>query len=100
MDLIDREQLKSTIRKMVEIPNETRAQVIGAISRAKAVPLTNADRIRSMTDEELAASLAKTIIEVTLHAHNMVEALNDVPTELLENIAEEYLKWLQQPAEG
>lgn len=37
MDLIDREQLKSTIRKMVEIPNETRAQVIGAISRAKAV---------------------------------------------------------------
>ena len=37
MDLIDREQLKSTVRKMVEIPNETRAQVIGAISRAKAV---------------------------------------------------------------
>lgn len=42
MDLIDREQLKSTIRKMVEIPNETRAQVIGAISRAKAIePLAN-----------------------------------------------------------
>jgi hypothetical protein len=39
MDLIDREQLKSTIRKMVEIPNETRAQVIGAINRAKVVDI-------------------------------------------------------------
>ena len=37
MELIDREQLKAAIRKMVELPNEARAQVIGAINRAKAV---------------------------------------------------------------
>lgn len=37
MELIDREKLKSTIREMVEIPNEVRANVFGAISRAKAV---------------------------------------------------------------
>ena len=37
MELIDREKLKSTIRAMVEIPNEVRANVLGAISRAKAV---------------------------------------------------------------
>lgn len=37
MDLINREQLKSTIRAMVEIPNEVRVKVLGAISREKAV---------------------------------------------------------------
>lgn len=45
MDLIDREQLKATIRKMVEIPNETRAQVIGAISRAKAVEFVTENNV-------------------------------------------------------
>ena len=54
MDLIDREQLKSTIRKMVEIPNETRAQVIGAISRAKGgwIPVT--ERLPEESGEYLA----------------------------------------------
>lgn len=37
MELIDREKIKSTIRAMVEIPNEVRSNVLGAISRAKAV---------------------------------------------------------------
>ena len=37
MELIDREKLKASIRSMVELPNEARAQVIGAINRAKAV---------------------------------------------------------------
>lgn len=37
MELIDREKLKSTIRAMVEIPNEVRVKVLGTISREKAV---------------------------------------------------------------
>ena len=37
MELIDREKLKASIRSMVELPNEVRAKVIGAINRAKAV---------------------------------------------------------------
>lgn len=37
MELIDREKLKASIRSMVELPNEARAQVAGAINRAKAV---------------------------------------------------------------
>lgn len=42
MELIDREKLKASIRSMVELPNEARAQVIGAISRAKGgwIPVT------------------------------------------------------------
>ena len=107
MELIDREKLKASIRSMVELPNEVRAKVIGAINRAKAVaynlsptePKTNADRIRSMTDEELAVSLTKTVIDAICHSHGVAEASYDVPAELLENHAEEYLKWLQQPAE-
>lgn len=37
MKLIDREKLKASIRSMVELPNEVRAKVIGAINRAKTV---------------------------------------------------------------
>ena len=39
MELIDREKLKASIRSMVELPNEVRAKVIGAINRAKAVDI-------------------------------------------------------------
>lgn len=39
MELIDREKLKASIRSMVELPNEARAQVIGAINRAKAIDI-------------------------------------------------------------
>ena len=41
MELIDREKLKSTIRAMVEIPNEVRVKVLGAVSRAKAVDIVH-----------------------------------------------------------
>ena len=74
-----------------------------SVQRAKlglGDPKTKADRIRAMSDEELAASLAKTIIDAILHAHNMAEASKDVPAEMIENLAEEYLEWLKQPAEG
>lgn len=37
MELIDREKLQATIRNMVEIPNEVRVKVLGAVSRAKKV---------------------------------------------------------------
>lgn len=68
-------------------------------AQKKANVRTNADRIRSMTDEELAVSLTKTVIDAICHSHGVAEASYDVPAELLENLAEEYLKWLQQPAE-
>ena len=41
MELIDREKLKASIRSMVELPNEVRAKVIGAINRAKAVDIVH-----------------------------------------------------------
>ena len=39
MELIDREKLKASIRSMVELPNEARAQVTGAINREKAIDI-------------------------------------------------------------
>ena len=62
-------------------------------------PLTNADRIRSMTDEELADWLARTQIA------NVAEALEiaNIPWERKDSTEEETkrecLEWLQQPAE-
>ena len=47
MELIDREKLKASIRSMVELPNEDRAKVIGAISRAKAVDAVEVETLES-----------------------------------------------------
>lgn len=62
-------------------------------------PITNADRIRAMSDEELADWLARTQID------NIAEALKiaGIPWEqhpdLRELTAKDNLEWLKQPAE-
>lgn len=55
-------------------------------------PMTNADRIRSMTDEELAAFLCKEKICTFCFCDDFC-AIDGVEGNGL-------LKWLQQPAEG
>ena len=50
MELIDREKLKTSIRSMVELPNEARAQVIGAISRAKAVDTVTVEEYNALKE--------------------------------------------------
>ena len=61
--------------------------------------LTRADRIRAMSDEELAGWLAGTQIA------NLSEALEiaNIPWERADNLEDEtkkeFLEWLQQPAE-
>ena len=61
---------------------------------------TNADRIRAMSDEELADWLARTQID------NIAEALKfaKIPYEqedgLKDEVKKECLEWLKQPAEG
>lgn len=63
-------------------------------------PMTNADHIRVMSDEELAYWLAKTQIA------NIAEALRiacvpwEQHTDLQELTAKDCLQWLKQPAEG
>ena len=51
-------------------------------SNWEAMPMTNADRIRAMTNEELA------------------ELLEEMTYDSMEHRAEYWLRWLQQPAEG
>ena len=51
------------------------------------VPMTNADRIRSMTDEELAELIVVKVKDI--HHQGMRELAYSA-----------WLKWLQQPAEG
>lgn len=67
MELIDREKLKSTIARMVELPNETRAQVLGAISRAKAVT----DTAKLERQKERIAYLESQLVKMRYHDDNI-----------------------------
>ena len=60
---------------------------------------TNADRIRAMSDDELAKSLSKTVVDVMCYSHNVKESVDKFPKEMWEELVKEYLEWLQQPAE-
>ena len=58
---------------------------------AKPKPMTNADRIRSMTDEELAWELMLWRCEAVARHHGISSVYPDTQKTILE--------WLQQPAE-
>ena len=62
--------------------------------------MTNADRIRAMSDEELAESLSKTVVDVMCYSHGAEKSVDKMPKEIWENLVKEYLEWLKQPAEG
>lgn len=60
-----------------------------------AKPKTNADRIRAMTGEELAAQLAEVFCKGFKASTSVV-----IPDELVKEIMEQFLEQLKQPAEG
>ena len=61
--------------------------------------LNNADRIRSMTDEELANWLARTQYANMMEAAEIFGAQLTFNEETLKGSEKECLEWLQQPAE-
>ena len=58
-------------------------------------PKTSADRIRAMSDEELAAQLAEVFCKGFNASTSVV-----IPDELVKEIMEQFLEQLKQPAEG
>lgn len=74
----------------------------GVCRNFEGKPMTNADRIRAMTDEELANCLYE--IGFDCHLCSEHERLSDNPflryEKCDEKCTEHCLKWLQQPAEG
>ena len=60
---------------------------------------TNADRIRAMSDEELADWLARTQIENIKEAMEILHIPYEATDEIKEGAKKETLEWLQQPAE-
>lgn len=73
----------------------------GLPSNYKARPKTNADRIRAMTDEELAKWLvSKTFYQESAWSEpsylNFLTKRDDTESRAVDGT----LKWLQQPAEG
>jgi hypothetical protein len=60
---------------------------------------TNADRIRAMSDQELAEWIARTQIGAIKDAMNLLRLPYDEPDGLVEIGKTEALEWLKQPAE-
>ena len=61
--------------------------------------LTNADRIRAMSDGELAESLSKTVVDAICYSHSAEKQVDKIPKEIWDDLVKEYLEWLKQPAE-
>lgn len=61
--------------------------------------LTNADRIRAMSDEELADWIARTQVGAIKDAMNFLRLPCDATDEVVELGKTKALEWLQQPAE-
>ena len=59
----------------------------------------NADRIRAMSDEELAKSLSKTVVDAMCYLPLGRKTVDNMPKEMWENLVKLYLQWLKQPAE-
>jgi crotonobetainyl-CoA:carnitine CoA-transferase CaiB-like acyl-CoA transferase len=60
---------------------------------------TNADRIRSMSDEELADWLARTQIANVAEALEVAKIPYEPENCLKDEVAKDCLEWLKQPAE-
>ena len=63
-------------------------------------PQTNADRIRAMSDEELAEWIARTQIGAIKDAMTILRLPYAEGDEIVEMGKTEALEWLKQPAEG
>lgn len=61
--------------------------------------LTNADRIRAMSDEELAGWLARTQIANVAEALAVARIPYEQKDGLKDEVAKECLEWLKQPAD-
>ena len=64
-------------------------------------PITNADRIRAMSDEELANFMAeRSVNESTLHRLDKDHGLTSVQIKAIKhNVYCAFMQWLKQPAE-
>ncbi len=67
--------------------------------KQKQKPQTNADRIRAMSDEELADWLARNQIANVAEALAIAKIPYEQEDGLKEEVAKECLEWLKQPAE-
>lgn len=72
---------------------------IGIVCDINKPKPTNADRIRAMSDEELADWLARTQIANTAEALAIAKIPFEQSTEQKEYVTKECLEWLKQPAE-
>lgn len=62
-------------------------------------PQTNADRLRAMSDEELADWLARTQIDNVAEALAIARISFEQPCGMKDEVKKECLEWLKQPAE-
>ena len=61
--------------------------------------VTNADRIRAMSDEELADWISRTQVSNVAEAFEVIGYVWKQPDNLKDGVKKECLEWLKQPAE-
>ena len=71
----------------------------GLPTNYKARPMTNADRIRAMTDEELAKECVRQF-PMYLWANGIRAIYFDMENHKKDKAIKAWMQWLQQPAEG
>ena len=76
-----------------------KTKYIGAPTKYSAKKRTNADRIRAMSDEELADWLARTQIANVAKALEIARIPWEQPDGTRDEVKKECLEWLKQPAE-
>ena len=88
-------------RKLSQCEDKEQMQrVIDEYNESQKLTFTNADRIRAMSDEELADWLARTQISNTAEALAIAKIPFEQSPEQKEYVTKECLEWLKQPAEG
>ena len=65
----------------------------------RSMPMTNADRIRAMSDEEMADWISRTQVSNVAEAFEVIGYVWKQPDNLKDGVKKECLEWLRQPAE-
>ena len=104
MELVKNSRLRETMidRCEQELNHKETGREMRLVGGDVSKPQTNADRIRAMTDRELAEFITdRNVNEYTVWLLNADHGLTATQIEALKcNVLYDLMRWLQQPCEG
>ena len=86
-------------KKLAQCEDKEQMQRVIEAHNESQKPQTKADRIRAMSDEELAKWLARSQIENAKEMCDILGIVFPATDEMVDKTTQQALAWLQQPAE-